>query len=257
MLLVIMANAVVIFLLNFPHFEHNPFLLGLDHFFLGIFIVEAIVKIRVFSWRKYWKDPWNRFDFVVLILSLPSLLVGLIAVPDTSAVLSLRMFRMIRLLRFFRFIPHIGLLLEGMLRAIKSSVFVLLSFAVITFLLSLFTCTIFKEAAPEYFGNPLISAYSIFQLFTIEGWNDISTAIADQHDASFGSFFVRLYFVLIVLGGGMFGMSFVTAIFVDEMTIDNNRELEKKIDVLTAQVDRLEHLLKEQKSTENQELDKR
>ncbi len=244
MLLAILANAVVIFFLNFPALEHDPFLLVLDHFFLSFFLVEAMVKIKVLSWPVYWKDGWNRFDFLVVVFSLPSLLSGLIDVPDTSAVLVLRMFRMLRLLRFFRFIPHIGKLLEGLLRAVKSSVFVLISFAVITFLLSLFTCTAFRGVAPEYFGNPLISAYSIFQLFTVEGWNEIPSLIAERWQDPVWSFFAKLYFVFIVLGGGMFGMSFVTAIFVDEMTLDNNRDLEKKIDMLTRKIGELERALK-------------
>ncbi len=243
-LLAILANAVVIFFLNFPSLEHHAFLLALDHFFLLLFLAEAVVKIRAFSWPVYWQDGWNRFDFLVVVFSLPSLLSGLIDVPDISAVLVLRMFRMLRLLRFFRFIPHINKLLEGLLRAVKSSVFVLMSFFLITFLLSLFTCTAFREVAPEYFENPVISAYSIFQLFTIEGWNEIPGLIAERWEDPVWSFFARLYFVLIVLGGGMFGMSFVTAIFVDEMTLDNNRELEKKIDALTEKIVKLETTLR-------------
>jgi len=151
----------------------------------------------------------------------------------------------VRLLRFFRFVPRLPQLLEGLLRAMKSSVFVLACFGLITFLLSLFTCALFRDVAPEYFGNPVISAFSVFQLFTIEGWNEIPGLIAERWNDPMWAFFARLYFVFIVLSCGMFGMSFVTAIFVDEMTLDNNRDLEQKIDALGRQIERLEGLLKE------------
>ncbi len=246
-LLAIFINALIIFFLNFPAYEHNFFLIGLDHFFVLFFVLEAIVKIRVWSWKRYWSVLWNRFDFIVVFLSLPSLMMGFLDVPDTSALLALRLFRMVRLLRFFRFVPRLPQLLEGLMRALKSSVFVIAGFGLITFLLSLFTCALFRDVAPEYFGNPVISAFSVFQLFTIEGWNEIPRLIAERWNDPMWAFFARLYFVLIVLSCGMFGMSFVTAIFVDEMTLDNNRDLEQKIDELSGQIHRLEKLLKERK----------
>ncbi len=242
-LLAIFANALVIFFLNFPSYEHQPFLIGLDHFFVLFFVAEAIVKIRAWSWKRYWAAWWNRFDFIVLVFSLPSLMMGFLDIPDTSALLALRLFRMVRLLRFFRFVPRLPQLLEGLMRALKSSVFVIAVFSLITFLLSLFTCALFRDVAPEFFGNPVISAFSVFQLFTIEGWNEIPRLIAERWNDPMWAFFARLYFVFVVLSCGMFGMSFVTAIFVDEMTIDNNRELEQKIDELCSQIQRLERML--------------
>ena len=55
----------------------------------------------------------------------------------------------------------------------------------------------------------------------------------------------RFYFGIIVLLGGVFGMSLANAVFVDEMTMDNNNQLESKIDGLEAQIRELKELLKE------------
>jgi len=41
----ILFNAVVIFLLYFPQYHDNNFLIQFDHFFILLFLVEAIVKI--------------------------------------------------------------------------------------------------------------------------------------------------------------------------------------------------------------------
>ena len=57
----------------------------------------------------------------------------------------------------------------------------------------------------------------------------------------------RFYFVLIVLIGGIFGMSLANAVFVDEMTMDNNDVIEKKMDILHAEIAELKELLKNQK----------
>jgi len=110
-------------------------------------------------------------------------------------------------------------------------------------MLALFTCHFYGEIAPEYFGNPAISSYTIFQLFTVEGWNEIPNEVLDGSNNPIFSGVTRFYFVLIVLVGGIFGMSLANAVFVDEMTMDNNQELEKKIDNLENKIDELKKLL--------------
>jgi len=57
--------------------------------------------------------------------------------------------------------------------------------------------------------------------------------------------FSRFFFVLIVLIGGIFGMSLANAVFVDEMTMDNNKELEAKIDTLQDEITRIRELLEQ------------
>lgn|GEM_PF-3613991 len=52
------------------------------------------------------------------------------------------------------------------------------------------------------------------------------------------------FFVLIVLVGGIFGLSLANAIFVDEMTLDNNLELEVKIDSLKEEIGELKEMLR-------------
>ena len=48
----------------------------LRYFFTGIFLVEAIIKLFVYSWA-YFKTNWNRFDFFVVCCSLIDLAIEL------------------------------------------------------------------------------------------------------------------------------------------------------------------------------------
>jgi voltage-gated sodium channel len=243
-MIAILINTVVLFLLYFPEFAGNIYLEVVDQLFILFFLVEALVKLSVYKPRGYFGSGWNRFDFTIIILSLPSLLVHVIPVPDTSLLILLRLFRLIRLIRFIRFIPNLTQVLAGLGRALQASVFVLLALVVINFLLALFTCHFYARIAPEYFGNPLLSAYSIFQIFTIEGWNEIPSVIASRTDNDWIIGLTRIYFVIIVLVGGIFGISLANAVFVDEMTIDNNRVLEDKIDTLQEEIRELKELIK-------------
>lgn len=245
-MVVILMNTAIIFLMYFPQFHHNYWLELIDQVFIAFFVVEAIVKLNEYKPKAYFANRWNVFDFIIVVCSLPALLVHFVEVPDTSLLILLRLFRLIRLIRFLRFIPNVTQIVRGLGRALQASVFVLISLIVLNFLLAIFTCHFYGEIAPEFFGNPLIASYSIFQMFTVEGWNEIPTIIASRMENTWIIGITRFYFVLVVLVGGIFGMSLANAVFVDEMTIDNNRELEIKIDSLREELLELKEMLKKQ-----------
>lgn len=230
MMVIILLNVVIIYLMYFPALKDNLLLELIDQAFILIFLVEAIVKLSVLKPRHYFASSWNRFDFVIVVGSLPTLLINFIEVPDTSLLIILRLFRLIRILRFIRFVPNLGQVLEGLGRALRASVFVLVALLVLNLMTAIFTCHFYGEIAPELFGDPLLSIYSIFKLFTLEGWDDIPRFIASRTDLPWLVWVTRFYFVIVVLIGGIFGMSLANAVLIDEMTMDNNQELEKKID---------------------------
>src|SRR5512134_230722 len=47
--------------------------LGIDVMCVAYFVIEAMTKIQLDGWDGYWSQRWNRFDFVILVLSLPVL----------------------------------------------------------------------------------------------------------------------------------------------------------------------------------------
>lgn len=239
-------NAFVIFLLYFPSLEHNWWLELIDHVFILFFVVEAAVKLKELGWKGYFSSNWNRFDFFIVLGSLPVLFASYGNLPDTNLLILLRLFRLVRIIRFIRFVPNIDSVLNGLGRALKASVFVLGALFFLLFLLALVTCHFYAKLSPDYFGDPLMSLYSIFQLFTMEGWNEIPAVIAENTDSAITIGLTRFYFALIVLLGGIFGLSLANAVFVDEMTMDNNAELEKKIDTLQSQISELKKILEKQ-----------
>ncbi|MFT7606507.1 MAG: voltage-gated sodium channel [Saprospiraceae bacterium] len=253
MLLAILLNSIIIFLLYFPQIEHGEkslykILENIDHLFIFLFVVEAAVKLKVLGVKEYFKSNWNTFDFIIVAISLPGLMtfVPFFAMHNFSFVKVLRLFRMIRLLRVISFVPRMESILAGLGRAIKASVFVIGVLVFLNLLISLFTCHLYGDLLPDHFGDPLISSYYIFQMFTVEGWNEIPLLIAEAtkvegfENAAFIAGASRFYFILVVLIGGIFGMSLANAIFVDEMTSDNNKMLEDKIDLLIAKINQLE-----------------
>ncbi len=82
------------------------------------------------------------------------------------------------------------------------------------------------------------SMYSTFKVFTIEGWYEIPDKIVRNSD-TFSAFIIKFYFVIILIVGGILGLSLVNSIFVDSMVMDNNDDIEKKIDLLDKKIELL------------------
>lgn len=253
--LIILLNSFTIFLDGFDEVGAAAKLAIniVDTVFTLVFIVEAIVKISHFGWHDYIHSRWNQLDFVLIILSLPSLMI--FVDPEQfgslSFLLVLRITRVFRFFKFFRFIPGIEALLHGISRAMKASVFVLIGFFIFNFIIAILSCYMFRNYSPEMFGDPLTAFYSIFRVFTVEGWYEIPDQLS-QNASPYMKLLVKTYFVVILIVGGIMGLSLVNSIFVDSMVMDNNEDLEKQVDELNTKVDRLLIIL-DQKNKEQTE----
>ena len=232
--IVIMLNAVVLFLLSFD--ADHDYILTLeiiDIFFIIYFLMEAVFKIMEHGWKGYIGQRWNQFDFIILVLSMPSILAiskGAVAESNLSLIFLFRIARVIRFFKFLKFIPNIQELISGVRRAFKASVVVILAFLIYGFVISMISHRIFNTYAPDLFGTPIIAFYNIFKVFTIEGWYEVPESIISQAQwTGFQAFFTKFYFILIVATGGLFGLSIVNAIFVEEMVRDNNDDLMMKV----------------------------
>lgn len=197
-----------------------------------IFLVEMIVKHREYGFKGYWKNGWNRLDGILVILSLPSF-VELFIPLEMFNLSFLLIFRLLRVLRFFRvlhFFPNFSKIVQGFKVALRESYAILLSFFVIIVIFGLLNCSLFREADPEHFQTPLRSIYAVFQICTVEGWYEIPNVVAEYYGvSSILADIVRIYFCMILILGGIIGISFINSIFVDAMVADNNDDVKAQL----------------------------
>ena len=215
-----------------------------DYACVVLFLAEAAIKIGL-ERRRYFASAWNRFDFAVVVLSLPVLLSPWIDLQAFAAVLLLRLGRLFRLFHLFHFIPNVDRMMSGVRRSLRASVGVLIALCILLFILSLGAHFLFGQFAPEHFGDPFIAIYSVFRVFTVEGWYELPDAIAQSADSTAWGVVARVYFMGAVLGGGIIGLSLANAIFVDEMTMDNNDDLTARVVELSNEIAELKALLVE------------
>ncbi len=241
-LLLIVLNAVTIFLQGFDQ-DGSTFacwLEGIDQGFTLLFLVEMVVKTVRHGFVRYFRDAWNVLDFTLLVLALPSLVVWLFGLNfiDLDFLLIFRVMRIFKFFRVLRFIPNIEHLLRGVARASSSSIIILFAFFIFNFIVSILSFSFYRNLAPEYFKDPLLALYSTFRVFTVEGWYEIPDVIAERSSPA-TAFFTRIYFVALLFGGGIIGLSLINSIFVDNMMSDNTEELEKQVARIEAKLDTL------------------
>lgn len=235
----IILNALVIFIEGFGHAERTWDLF--ETVFTMAFIYEMYVKISTFGFRSYIAQNWNKFDFILVLISLPSLAILFTDnhLVETNVFMTLRVLRVFKSFRLIKFLPNANSFVKSVQRALQSSYIILLGFFVLLFITALISGSIFKNIVPEYFGNPLQPLYSIFQLFSVEGWYEIPNAVAEKSSNGMG-FFAKFYFSILLMIGGIMGLSLVNSIFVDAMVSDNNDDLEADIKQLSAKINSLE-----------------
>jgi voltage-gated sodium channel len=132
-----------------------------DRLIVAVFIVEILAKILVYR-RRFLRDPWNMFDFVV---------IGLSILPATNSFSVLRAFRVLRILRLVSAVPSMRQVVQGLLNAIPGMAttagLLLLSF----YVFSVIATKLFGNAFADWFGSLGASMYTLFQIMTLESWS--------------------------------------------------------------------------------------
>jgi voltage-gated sodium channel len=242
----ILFNAFILFLHSFPGLiTYHPLFDSIDHAITAFFIVEVVYKIRVLGWKRYFSKSWHRFDFLIVLFSAPSILLMIPhaseILPNLNFLLVLRVARVLKFYRLIEFIPNLKDTLKALKRALRASLFLILAFFVYNFVVSLFTYHIFKDIAPNLFGDGFISFYSIVKTVTGEGFN-----VADEvasHNTGMVNVLIRFYFVAIILSGGIIGLSLVNTVFINEVTREANNEMEERLKQMQQELAEIKTLL--------------
>ena len=136
-------------------------LITLDRLILAIFVVELTAKIVVYRTR-FHHDPWNVFDFVV---------VGIALVPATGSLSVLRALRILRVLRLVSAVPSMRRVVTALLHAVPGMGSIVALLALVFYVFAVMATKLFGASFPEWFGTVAASAYSLFQVMTLESWS--------------------------------------------------------------------------------------
>jgi len=139
----------------------GPVLLVLDKVVLAIFVIEVVARIAVHR-LSFFKDPWSLFDFTVVAIAL---------VPAAGPFSVLRALRILRVLRMITLVPSLRRVVGALISALPGMGSIVLLMGLIFYVASVMATKLFGVDFPQWFGSIPLSAYSLFQIMTLESWS--------------------------------------------------------------------------------------
>ncbi len=210
---IIVVNAITLGLETsqwaMSHF--GGFLKTLDTAILTIFVVELLTKLVVYRTR-FHRDPWNLFDAFV---------VGVALIPTTGGLSVLRALRVLRVLRLVSTVASMRRVVDALLRVIPGMGSIIALLALVYYVFSVMATKLFGATFPQWFGTIGESAYSLFQIMTLESWSmGIVRPVMETHPLAWA------FFVPFILLTSFTVLNLFIGIIVDAMQTEHAEEQE-------------------------------
>lgn len=141
--------------------RYSGLLVAIDTTILAVFVAEIIIRLST-DFKGFWRDPWRIFDFVVVAIAL---------LPATGPLAVLRAFRILRVLRLVTKLESMRRVIMGLLRALPGMGTIVMLLLLIFYIFAVISTKLFAESFPEWFGTIGASAYTLFQIMTLESWS--------------------------------------------------------------------------------------
>lgn len=141
--------------------EFGAILLFVDEAVLWVFVGELALRFFVYR-QRFFHDPWRIFDFVIVSVAL---------MPTTGSLSVLRALRILRVLRLVSMVPSLRRVVGGLIAALPGMGSITVLLTLIFYVFSVIATKLYGEAFPVWFGSLGASAYSLFQVMTLESWS--------------------------------------------------------------------------------------
>lgn len=177
-LAVIIANAVLLGLDTDRqlHARFNTVFAALDALVTFIFVMELGLKLYARGFA-FFRGAWNCFDLAVVLISL---------LPDAGAFAVLRVLRVFRVFRLFSLLPALRRVVDALFKAIPGMGAILAVLGVLFYVFAVMATNLFgRDGRPEMvemFATTPRSAFTLFQIMTLDGWSsEVMRVVMQRH----------------------------------------------------------------------------
>lgn len=162
----ILFNAITLGLETSQFGKANADLLYIiDTTILVIFSLELLLKLIVYK-GDFFRSGWNWFDFIIVAISWA---------PTSGALSVLRAFRILRVLRLLSVVPQMRRVIGALAHSLPGMASVIGVLSIIFYVSAVLATKIFGSHGDanmqEWFGSIGASAYTLFQVMTLESWS--------------------------------------------------------------------------------------
>ncbi|KAI3356207.1 hypothetical protein L3Q82_017458, partial [Scortum barcoo] len=200
-----------------------------DKIFTYIFILEMLLKWVAYGFAKYFTNAWCWLDFLIVTVSLVSMVANAMGCSDLVAIKSLRTLRALRPLRALSRFEGMRVVVNALLGAIPSIFNVLLVCLIFWLIFSIMGVNLFAGKF-GYCVNTTTDKPFLPSEATFKGWMDIMYAAVDsQKEQDYQPEYeinlrMYLYFVVFIIFGAFFTLNLFIGVI-----IDNFNQQKKKI----------------------------
>ncbi|MEM8812460.1 MAG: ion transporter [Pseudomonadota bacterium] len=186
----------------------GPFLVAIDRTILAVFVLELVAKFIVFRTR-FFHSPWRIFDLIVVSFAL---------LPSQGTLSVLRALRILRVLRLISLVPSLRRVVGGLIAALPGMGSIVLLMALIFYVFSVMATKLYGESFPEWFGSLGASAYTLFQIMTLESWSmGIVRPVMEQYPLAW------IFFVPFILSTAFTVLNLFIGIIVSAMQSEHEQ----------------------------------
>ena len=137
----------------------------IDRIILVLFSLELLLKFYVYRFR-FFRSGWNLFDLAIVAIAWA---------PTSGALTVLRALRILRVLRLISVVPQLRRVVSAIGHSIPGMVSVVGVLGLIFYVASVLATKLFgtypDPNMQEWFGSIGASAYTLFQIMTLESWS--------------------------------------------------------------------------------------
>lgn len=145
--------------------KFGDFLIAVDNIILSVFVIEILLKFYAYRFS-FFKSGWNIFDLMI---------VGIALVPASGPLAVLRALRVLRILRLLSMVPQMRRVINAIGYSIPGMMSVISVLLLLFYVSAVITTKVFgahpDPQMQEWFGTIGASAYTLFQIMTLESWS--------------------------------------------------------------------------------------
>ncbi|KAK3234240.1 mitochondrial thiamine pyrophosphate transporter [Cymbomonas tetramitiformis] len=201
------------------------FLSVMNVYLTMLFTLELVLKIAGLGLSTFLEDYFNIFDFLIVAISMVEINVE----GGIKGLSALRCFRVLRIFKVFKYAPSltqiVGVLLSSLASFLSIGLLLFLFLGVFSIIgLHVYGDVLEEDQRPN-FRNIGQAFILVFQVLTLENWNELMLDVVDRTDWS-----AVLYFVLWVIIGNYICLTLFLAVVMEafEGEIDSNDTFSKK-----------------------------
>ncbi|KAJ8386087.1 hypothetical protein AAFF_G00176810 [Aldrovandia affinis] len=220
-----------------------------NYVFTSTFVLEAVLKLIAFGFRRFFKDRWNQLDLAIVLLSVMGIILEEIeisaALPINPTIIRImRVLRIARVLKLLKMATGMRALLDTVVQALPQVgnlglLFMLLFFIYAALGVELFGELVCNEDYPcegmsrhATFENFGMAFLTLFQVSTGDNWNGImKDTLRECTTGEYAcnpslQFISPMYFVSFVLTAQFVLINVVVAVLMKHLD-DSNKEAQE------------------------------